>query len=678
MRERALIVENTKNDNLFNRNGPRNASGTQKRKSNNYGAVKNPREQTKAQSKKKSNIMTERYIQILSDNESDDYNEHDDNDIEEENETNYATNDGRSTGSNDMAELIGLLQTKSKKKTTLSFNKFEHEQEARLEEARKMIDGENGIIATWAIEMEEITFNAKRKIDDRLGKENEYIKKQKLELERYQSSTTKVLDNLTKLHKQSQRLGRDLDNDLKKLYAIDQAELNEALDQFIKQQNHEDHDIKALKKRLYECLLIFSASPILYIILNAIFAQAALNVDYVTIEGLDYFKGHVDNSNPALKSINSFALKALKQDKPYSVTNTTVIPPNGDKREYLSYAPYLWPNCDGIQNVSDPQTQCPYKSYDGMFNPDVKKLSDPSDSRKMIDSVVSLSFAYKLNDGDKAENFARKAVQLLDVWFVNEQTSMLPDVYYGQVQRGPGEWKGREEGILDLRFYVYIPIAIKILENSKAWNDNVNKGLRKWFSDFSDWLINSELGKGAAERSNNHATFYIAQLATYLDLSGRTEEAKNVIKTFVDITFQNTILKSGEQPKESKRTKPFHYQCFNLEALTYIAKFSLRIDGINLWEAKTKFGGTIQNAVDFLVDLIENGKVKEDETVLLPALYKSRDYYGDKSGKYSKILNRLLQKTDGATEWWTIYSPESLEGVPKTGSASALLGSSSY
>ncbi|CAG8555342.1 7611_t:CDS:2 [Funneliformis mosseae] len=417
--------------------------------------------------------------------------------------------------------------------------------------------------------------------------------------------------------------------------------------------------------------------PILYITLNVIVAQAAVNVDYITIDGLDYFKEHGDKSNPALKSINSFASRALKLDKPYSVINTTVIPPNGDKREYFSYAPYSWPNCDGIPNVTDPQTQCPYETRDGKTNPDVKNLSDPSDSRKMIDSVVSLSISYELNDGDIAENFARKAVQLLDVWFVNENTSMLPDVNYGQVQRGPGEWKGREEGILDLRFYVYIPIAIKILEKSSAWSDYVEKGLRKWFSDFSNWLMNSELGKGVAKRSNNHATFYIAALATYLDFAGRTDEAKNVIKTFVDTTFQDTILKSGEQPKESKRTKPFHYQCFNLEALTYIAILSQKINGINLWETKTKFGGTIQNAVDFLVDLVDKGKVKEVESVLLPSLYKSRDYYGDKSGKYSKILNKLLQETDGAIEWWTVYSPKSLEGI-KTGSASALLGSSLY
>jgi hypothetical protein len=74
----------------------------------------------------------------------------------------------------------------------------------------------------------------------------------------------------------------------------------------------------------------------------------------------------------------------------------------------------------------------------------------------MVRDVLSLSIFYQLH-GD--ENFAKKAVQLLDVWFVNEETSMLPEVNYGQIKRGPGESLGREEGILDTRLYVGICLA---------------------------------------------------------------------------------------------------------------------------------------------------------------------------------------------------------------------------
>jgi len=225
--------------------------------------------------------------------------------------------------------------------------------------------------------------------------------------------------------------------------------------------------------------------------------------------------------------------------------------------------------------------------------------------------------------------------------------------------------------------------VVKILCKSRAWNDEIDKGIKKWFSDFSDWLMNSKIGKGAAKRLNNHATFYVAQLATYLEFSGRTGEARNLIKTFADTTFQNSILESGEQPMESKRTKPFHYQSFNLEALTYIALLSKNINGINLWETKTKYGTTIQNAIDYMISLAGRGVGEEDITTLLPALYKSRDHYGDESGRYTNEINKILKKTNGASEWWTVYSPKSVSDnnpccLDMENSGAVLLGTSLY
>ena len=42
---------------------------------------------------------------------------------------------------------------KTKRRSSSRFNKFEHEQGARLEKAREMIDGESGIITLWVTEM---------------------------------------------------------------------------------------------------------------------------------------------------------------------------------------------------------------------------------------------------------------------------------------------------------------------------------------------------------------------------------------------------------------------------------------------------------------------------------------------------------------------------------------------
>ncbi|CAB4408968.1 unnamed protein product [Rhizophagus irregularis] len=258
MRKRTLTGENARKKatsaaNFFNQAGPQ--------KSNKNGAVMNTikraNHQINAQSIDNDNTIMGRSNRALFDKEEyalrNTYKR--DDDIDEDNE--------RSTGSNDMAELIGLLQSKTKRRSLSKLNKFEREQGARLEKAKEMIDGESGIITIWVNEMKEITSNVKRKIDNRLEREKEYIKKLRLDLENYQIMTAKTLDNLAKLHTQSQKLGRNLDNNLKQLYAVDEAELNEALEQFIKQQNHvhkkllhtnkKDHDMTALKKQLSGC-----------------------------------------------------------------------------------------------------------------------------------------------------------------------------------------------------------------------------------------------------------------------------------------------------------------------------------------------------------------------------------------------------------------------------------------
>lgn len=43
--------------------------------------------------------------------------------------------------------------------------------------------------------------------------------------------------------------------------------------------------------------------------------------------------------------------------------------------------------------------------------------------------------------------------------------------------------------------------------------------------------------------------------------------AAAALKTYFTSQFPNQIAKSGEQPFEALRTRPFHYRCFGLEAM---------------------------------------------------------------------------------------------------------------
>ena len=48
---------------------------------------------------------------------------------------------------------------------------------------------------------------------------------------------------------------------------------------------------------------------------------------------------------------------------------------------------------------------------------------------------------------------------------------------------------------------------------------------------------------------------------------GDYDAASGTVNKFMDKTFPDQIARSGEQPFEAVRTRPFHYRCFNLEAL---------------------------------------------------------------------------------------------------------------
>ncbi|KAF0445352.1 hypothetical protein F8M41_003237 [Gigaspora margarita] len=241
--------------------GPSLSTVTKARgRKSNVGTVLNTKKSvTNGKSRSRKIIKNNSYRKHDSDDEiyqSDD--NRDDIDIED----NVTINTNSNDGSQDMEDLIGLLQTRTSKKSNSRFSKFEKEQEARLREAIDLINGESGIINVWVSEMKGIALSVMKKMDEKLNYEDACNKNLKIGFEKYQSITTETLDHLAKIHTQSQRFRRELDNDLKRLYTTDETEVNESLEHFVKSQrqawkslaksNKEIHDMSTLKRMLSE------------------------------------------------------------------------------------------------------------------------------------------------------------------------------------------------------------------------------------------------------------------------------------------------------------------------------------------------------------------------------------------------------------------------------------------
>jgi hypothetical protein len=112
---------------------------------------------------------------------------------------------------------------------------------------------------------------------------------------------------------------------------------------------------------------------------------------------------------------------------PYSVVEKEALPPSSDAHDYMSLAPYWWP---------DPASEggLPYVRKDGEVNPERERCDSPQ-LAAMCSAVYTLSTAYFFSDH---EDFAERAALLLRTWFLADATSG-----YCRPLRGARPWHYR-------------------------------------------------------------------------------------------------------------------------------------------------------------------------------------------------------------------------------------------
>lgn len=277
--------------------------------------------------------------------------------------------------------------------------------------------------------------------------------------------------------------------------------------------------------------------------------------------------------------------------KPNSVMDKDQLPPSGDKHDFLSLAPFRWPDNTKSNNI-------PYVYRDGKINPEVFLVPDRANLGKMIERVKILSAAYYFTDDI---SYAYKASEILRVWFLNNDTHMNPNLEYAEMVTGKDN--GTSSGIIAANYFPVVLDSITMIQDSSAWTDKDQRGIELWFENYLDWLLNSEFGKKESQQLNNHGTWYDVQassIALYLD---KREIAEMILENNIDGKISSKIQDDGSQSFETQRQTSLDYHIFNLQGLFYIAKIGEHT-GIDLWNYETSEGAGLHKALDYLLPYV--------------------------------------------------------------------------
>lgn len=289
-------------------------------------------------------------------------------------------------------------------------------------------------------------------------------------------------------------------------------------------------------------------------------------------------------------------LKAAKEylaEAPMTVTASTSPRSAGGAHDFFSEGDYWWP---------DPEhPDGPYIQRDGMSNPDNFTAHRRYLMRLSV-QVPALAAAWKIT---KDPRYAAQAARQLRAWFVDERTRMNPNLQYAQAIKG--RVTGRGTGIIDTIHLVEVARAIEVLEASSALSKDEQARIKQWFADYLRWMTTHPYGIEEREAKNNHGTCWVMQVAAFARLTGNQELMSYCRQRFKTVIVPNQMDADGSFPQELRRTKPYGYSLFNLEAMATICQL-LSTPEDNLWTFALPDGRGMRKAMAYMEPYIRNKK----------------------------------------------------------------------
>ncbi len=276
-------------------------------------------------------------------------------------------------------------------------------------------------------------------------------------------------------------------------------------------------------------------------------------------------------------------------EAPVTVTLASCKRSTGGRHDFYSEGDYWWPD------PANPNG--PYIQKDGQTNP-----GNFSEHRlamiRLSEITATLTSAWLLTGDQK---YAQSAVKHLNAWFVDTATLMNPNMLYAQAIWG--RFTGRGIGLIDAYHLVEVARSTQLLIEGKAIPAKDADKIKEWFSTFLTWMTTHQYGIDEMNAKNNHGTCWVVTASAMAWLTGNQQVLDLCSDRFKNVLLPSQMAGDGSFPFELKRTKPYGYSLFNIDAMCNVAEI-LSTPENNLWEFATPDGKSLKKGMEYIFPFI--------------------------------------------------------------------------
>eukprot|EP00977_Amphora_coffeiformis_P028298 scaffold34922_cov141-Amphora_coffeaeformis.AAC.9 len=301
--------------------------------------------------------------------------------------------------------------------------------------------------------------------------------------------------------------------------------------------------------------------------------------------------------------------RIARQHGPWSVTTKEGghLAPSHNSHDYYNVAPHFVPQIldDGTLGLSLPYVKKgvgPIPEQNALFGARASRY-DETRFVSMSYNVTILSLATFYTGQDL---FAQYAVKILKQWFWDE-TAMTPHLRFASVRwnHNESEWQG--EHVTDLKSVYFLLDAVKLLEEGGYLTGRQTKMIRRWMSDFLEWLETDSQAVGHAASAEDHQGVYYdimcLSIAYYLEDEVRALHYVNMAASRMRAHFDERY----ELVEELKKSQCEDGQMQALYAWHTLARMADHL-GVDLWMQKVS-------------DIDENKKIQDQVRIPEDPLY---------------------------------------------------------